>query len=67
MGVDTTVEQLKTRMQVGDYGYVAKVMGITRDAAKMRILRRKPETVRVLKIVLDHRDELAEKYQNGQL
>lgn len=63
----TSLEQLKKKMQIGDYGQVAAVLGCTRDAAKMRLKRHKPEAIEALRRLIEAREELAKEFQNQSL
>lgn len=60
----TTLEQLKPKMQIGDYNQVAQILGCTRDAVKMRLKRGKPEAIEALKRLIETREELAKEFQN---
>lgn len=62
----TTLEQLKPKMQVGDYRQVSKVLGCTRDAAKMRLRRGDKEALTVLQRLLDAREALKNEFQNQE-
>lgn len=62
----TTLEQLKPKMQVGDYGQVSEVLGCTRDAAKMRLRRGDKEALTVLQRLLDAREALKNEFQNQE-
>ena len=60
----TTMEQLKSKMQIGDYNQVAQILGCTQDAAKMRLRRGAPEAIEALKRLIETREELVKEFQN---
>lgn len=59
----TTLEQLKPTMQIGDYDQVAKMVGTTRDGAKMRLRRNNPEAIQALIYWLKGRNKIIEDFQ----
>ena len=58
-------EQIKKRMQVGDLLTAAKMLGITTDAARMRLNRQQHEIIEALEKVIQTREELI-KSQNHE-
>lgn len=62
----TRLEQLKTKMQIGDYNQVAQILGCTRDAVKMRLRRGNPEALDALNKLIQSREALKKEFQ-GQL
>lgn len=63
----TSLEQLKPKMQIGDYNQVAQILGCTRDAAKMRLKRNKPKAIEALRRLIEAREELAKEFQNQEI
>ncbi len=53
-----TIEQLKEKIQYGDYQTLAKVLGISADAAKMRFFRGDEKTANVLQEIIAMRENL---------
>ena len=61
----TTLEQLKPKMQIGDYDQVATMLGLkSRDAAKMRIRRGYPEALEALKKLIEAREKVINEFKN---
>lgn len=54
----------KQKKQTGDYQTLAKALGTTVDAARMRINRNDEKAHRTLKDIIEQREKLIEKYQN---
>lgn len=62
----TKWEQLKPRMQMGDYNQVALILGATRDAVKMRLRRGNPEALSALEKLIESREALRAEFQNSE-
>lgn len=62
----TSLEQIKPKMQIGDYNQVAQILGCTRDAAKMRLRRDHPEALEVLVKLIQSREALANEFNQKQ-
>ena len=61
----TTLEQLKPKMQLGDYDQVAAMLGLkSRDAAKARLRRGKKEALDALKKLIDAREKAIKEFKN---
>lgn len=60
----TRKEQIKAEIRIGDYDLVAEMLGLTRDAVKMRIRRNDSEALAALEKVIENRKELINNYQN---
>lgn len=61
----TSLEQLKSRMQIGDYDQVAEMLGLkSRDAAKMRLRRGYPEALAALQKLIEAREKAINEFKN---
>ncbi len=63
----TRLEQLKSKMQVGDYMQLAKMLDCTRDAAKMRLRRGDTEAIKGLQTLIENREQLIQDFQAKNL
>ena len=60
----TTLEQLKPKMQLGDYDLVAEMVGAkSREAAKMRLRRGDKKALEALKTLIEKREEIIEDFK----
>lgn len=59
----TTLEQIKSKMQVGDYSQVAEILSCSRDAAKMRLKRGNPEALDALQKLIESREAIKKEFQ----
>lgn len=56
--------QIKTKIRIGDYDLVGEMLGgISRDAAKMRLRRNDEEAIKVLRALIDSRENLIKEFQ----
>lgn len=53
-----TIEQIKQKMEYGDYGVAGKMLGITTDAARMRFRRGDDEMNETLIKIINNRETL---------
>lgn len=61
----TSLEQLKPKMQIGDYDQVAEMLGLkSRDAAKMRLRRGYPEALAALQKLIEAREKAINEFKN---
>lgn len=61
----TTLEQLKPKMQLGDYDQVATMLGLkSRDAAKARLRRGKKEALNALIKLIEAREKVINEFKN---
>jgi hypothetical protein len=58
-----TLEQLKPKMQIGDYEQVAKMLGCSRDAAKMRLRRGYEDALCALQTFINEREKIINNFQ----
>ena len=62
----TTLEQLKPKMQIGDYDQVAQMIGTkSRDAAKARLRRGNEEALNALKTLIEAREKAIQDFKKG--
>lgn len=59
-----TIEQIKSKIQYGDYTSLAKVLNVNAPAAKMRFLRGDDVARETLEKIITGREELIEKLSN---
>ena len=61
----TSLEQLKPKMQLGDYDQVAEMIGAkSRDAAKMKLRRGNVEALEALKSLIEMREQFIKDFKN---
>ena len=58
-----TTEQIKTRIRYGDYSFLAEVLGISSEAAKMRFLRGDEKTKEILTNIIESRKIILDKHK----
>ena len=58
----TTLEQARLKMQMGDYDQVGRMIGTTRDGAKMRLIRKDAGAIAALLALVNGREKLIEDY-----
>lgn len=56
-----TNEQIKKLMQYGDYGLVARMLGITADATRMRFYRNDDKVKKAMIKIIKNREALIKK------
>ena len=59
-----TIEQIKEKIQYGDYTILGSVLKLNAPAAKMRFLRGDEEAKSILEKIVENRDALIEKLSN---
>ncbi|MFV0248647.1 MAG: hypothetical protein ACK5H1_06785 [Tenacibaculum sp.] len=59
-----TYEQIRSRMLVGDYELVAKMLKISRDNARQRLSRRKEDVLFALQEIIKNREKLIKNFQS---
>lgn len=59
-----TSEQIKAKLQYGDYQTLGKALGISAEAAKMRFLRGDLETARILQKIIISREIIITEEQS---
>lgn len=63
----TSLEQLKPKMQWGDYDLVQKMIGAkSREAAKQRLRRGDEEALKALKTLIEKREKIVKDFQNDK-
>lgn len=58
-----TIEHFKEKVQYGDYQTLGKVLGISAEAAKMRLFRGDQKSANILQEIITQRENLIKKYQ----
>ncbi len=62
----TSLEQLKPKMQMGDFDLVAEMINApSREAAKMRLRRGDEQALNALKTLIEKRESIVKEFQNG--
>lgn len=57
-------EQKTLRIQYGDFQTLAKILGISSDAAKMRYRRGDEKARQIMQNIVAHREKLIEEHQS---
>ncbi|WP_312207734.1 hypothetical protein [Empedobacter sp.] len=61
----TRLEQLKPKMQMGDFDLVAEMINApSREAAKMRLRRGDEQALNALKTLIEKRESIVKEFQN---
>lgn len=56
-------EQIKPKIEKGDFVVVGKMLGISQENARMRFGRNKEQEIFAMKAVVENREKLIEGYQ----
>lgn len=59
-----TIEQLKSKIQVGDYGVAAKMLNTSVDNVRKRFQREKEDVLTALQTIIENRNQLIETFQS---
>lgn len=57
-----TIEQIKKKIQVGDYILASKMLKTTPENVRTRFTRNKQDVVDVLSIIINNREHLIKEY-----
>jgi hypothetical protein len=60
------IEQIKTKIETGDYITLGKMLGCNADAARMRFRRNDDEAIDAMARIIEAREELINNYKNGE-
>ena len=60
MGLD--YDSIRAGMMVGDYELAARMLGITRDSIRQRVLRRKEDALLALRAIAENRESLIREW-----
>lgn len=61
-----TIEQIKLKLQYGDYTILGQVLGVNAPAAKMRFLRGDEEAREKLEKIIENRSQLIEELKTKE-
>ena len=56
-------EQIKPKIEKGDFVVVGKMLGISQENARMRFARNKEQEILAMKALVENRERLIEEYQ----
>jgi hypothetical protein len=58
-----TVEQIKSKIEVGDYILASKLLNITPENVRARFSREKIDVIEALEAIISNRERLIKEYQ----
>jgi hypothetical protein len=58
-----TVEQIKNKIEVGDYILASKLLNITPENVRARFSREKIDVIEALEAIISNRERLIKEYQ----
>lgn len=61
------IQQLKQRLQYGDYTTLGQVLGCSPDAAKKRFERGNLIAFKALQKIVENREDLKQEFQNQEI
>lgn len=57
-----TVEQIKSKMEVGDFILASKLLNITPENVRARFSREKNDVMEALEVIINNRERLIKEY-----
>lgn len=58
-----TIEQIKNKIEIGDYILASKLLNITPENVRARFAREKEDAIEALKAIIMNRESFIEKYK----
>ncbi len=59
-----TAEEIKDKMEIGDYILAAKLLGISPENVRTRFVRKKEDVMNALRAIIVNRETFIQGYQN---